>query len=87
MREKIIFQHRSFFFLILYKFLAKIGVIEFNYNHSQIYGKLRSTMIKNGKEIGFGDTAIASICIGEKLPLFTYNVKHFKDIELLELFS
>ena len=43
-------------------------------------------MIKNGIEIGFADTAIALICIGEKKQLFTYNVKHFKHIDQLELF-
>ena len=71
---------------IVKNFLSTIGIIEFNYKHSQIYRQIRAQMIKNGIEIGFADTAIASICIGEKKQLFTYNVKHFKHIDQLELF-
>lgn len=71
----------------LKQFLTKIGVIEFKDNHSQIYGKLRATLQKKGKDVGFADIAIASICIGENLPLFTFNVRHFKEIEELELYN
>lgn len=72
---------------VLKQFLEKIGVVEFNYKHSLVYGKLRATLIREGNEIGFADTAIASICIEEKLPLFTFNKKHFKDITNLELYN
>ena len=44
-------------------------------------------MIKTGKEIGFADTAIAAICIEEKIPLFTFNIKHFIEISNLELYN
>ncbi len=70
----------------LKRFLVKIGVIEFNYKHSLLYGKLRAEMIKKGEEIGFADTAIASICIEEQKPLFTFNIKHFKMIDKLEFY-
>lgn len=72
---------------VLKLFLEKIGVIAFNYKHSLRYGKLRATMIKRGTEIGFADTAIASICIEEAKPLFTFNKKHFKEIKQLELYN
>ena len=72
---------------VLKQFLEKIGVIGFNYKHSLVYGKLRATMINSGKEIGFADTAIASICIEEQMPLFTFNIKHFIDIHNLELYN
>lgn len=72
---------------ILKQFLDKIDVIAFNYKHSLRYGKLRATMIKKGIEIGFADTAIASICIEEAKPLFTFNKKHFKTIKQLELYN
>ena len=71
----------------LKKFLSMIGVISFNYTHSKIYGKLRADLNKNGIEIGYADTAIASICLGENLQLFTYNKKHFNEIDNLQLFS
>lgn len=71
----------------LKQFLVKIGVFEFNYKHSLVYGKLRTKMVKAGKEIGFADTAIASICLEEQKPLFTHNVKHFAMIDQLELYN
>ena len=72
---------------VLKQFLEKIGVLAFSYNHSLVYGKLRASMIKSGKEIGFADTAIASICIEEKIPLFTFDIRHFKEIDKLEFYN
>ena len=72
---------------VLKQFLEKIGVIGFSYEHSLVYGNIRATMIKTGKEIGFADTAIAAICIEEKIPLFTFNIKHFIEISNLELYN
>ena len=67
-------------------FLSSIKVFSYNFKHSKKYGELRSNLKNSGQEIGFSDTAIASICLVERCKLISFNLKHFKRINGLELF-
>ena len=67
-------------------FLSSIKIFSYNFKHSKKYGELRARLQNSGQEIGFPDTAIASICLVEHCKLITFNLKHFKRINGLELF-
>ena len=60
-------------------------VYDFTSKSSEIYGKLRAKLMNSGADIGFADTAIASITMEQKAILLTNNVDHFNRVETLDL--
>ena len=62
------------------KLTKTINVIPFEFNHSKIYGELRSDLQKKGEIINELDIFIATIAIEKDLPIITRNSKHFERI-------
>jgi tRNA(fMet)-specific endonuclease VapC len=50
-------------------------------------GKIYTQLKSKGQSIGTHDIFIASICIGNALPLYTRNVDHFSRIEGIQIVS
>jgi tRNA(fMet)-specific endonuclease VapC len=65
--------------------ITSLTVLPFTLEHAKEYGKIRASLVDNGLDIGFADTAIASIAIIEDLPLLTANVKHFNRVDGLKI--
>ncbi|MHA1147475.1 MAG: type II toxin-antitoxin system VapC family toxin [Promethearchaeota archaeon] len=62
-------------------------IYDFTSKSSEIYGKIRAKLMNSGLDIGFADTAIASITIEQKATLLTNNVEHFNRVENLDLIA
>lgn len=69
----------------LEELIKALTVIPFTIEHAKKYGKIRASLVDSGLDIGYPDTAIASIAIIEDIPLLTANIKHFRRIEGLEI--
>jgi tRNA(fMet)-specific endonuclease VapC len=63
--------------------LSQVNIIGVDYETSQIYGKTRADLKKNGTPIPENDIWIAAIAIQHNLTLIT-NDKHFANINLLK---
>lgn len=61
----------------LRKFLESIKILDFDYGASLTSGEIRKKLEGSGNTIDFRDIFIASICISNKIQLFTLNKKHF----------
>lgn len=78
----------------LYKYAAKekinrvliLSAIEFRKEDAELSAKLEIELEKEGKKITRFDSMIAAIAINRKFKLFTYNRKHFENVDTLELF-
>ena len=57
--------------------ITSLTVIPFALKHAEIYGEIRARLVDEGMDIGFADTAIASIALVENIPVLTANFKHF----------
>ena len=66
---------------------AYLQEIEFNSFAAEIAGEIDAHLQKTGTRIGVRDVLIASICIANKIPLFTKNTSHFSRIHGLELYE
>ncbi len=62
-----------------------LEIIDFGSQAAEIYGKLRSDLIKQGADIGFADVAIASIALENDAAVVTGNVPHFNKIHQLSV--
>lgn len=60
-------------------------IYDFTPKSSEIYGELRAKLMNAGLDIGFADTAIASITLEQQAILLTNNSEHFNRIETLDL--
>jgi len=69
----------------LNKLVSNLQVISFTREHTKEYGKIRASLVDQGTDIGFADTAIAAIAKIESLPVLTSNIKHFERIDGLKL--
>ena len=65
----------------LHALIASLTVIPFTLKHVKIYGEIRAHLVNEGMDIGFADTAIASIALVENIPLLTANFRHFDCVE------
>ena len=74
-------------FNILRKLFNSLLIYDFTSKSSEIYGEIRVKLMNSGLDIGFADTAIASITIEQKAILLTNNVEHFNRIENLDLIT
>ncbi len=66
-------------------FLAPLDVLDFGYEQSIIYGKLRADLEKNQSLIGSMDMLIASHALSLGLILVTNNEKDFKKVPKLKV--
>ncbi|ODS40762.1 hypothetical protein BEH94_01220 [Candidatus Altiarchaeales archaeon WOR_SM1_SCG] len=61
--------------------------IEFNSIAAEIAGETDAHLKKSGMQVDLRDVLIASVCIANKIPLFTKNASHFSRIRGLELYE
>lgn len=71
--------------IALQEFISPLEILDFTSSDSIIYGKIRSSLEKNGLPIGAMDLLIASIAKSNDLILVTNNVKEFSRIEDLKI--
>ena len=62
-----------------------IREIEFNSLAAEMAGEIDAHLKKTGTRIGVRDVLIASVCIVNRIPLYTKNTSHFSRITGLEL--
>ena len=61
--------------------------IEFNSIAAEIAGEIDAHLKKSGMQVDLRDVLIASVCIANKIPLFTKNTPHFTRIRGLKLYE
>ncbi len=66
-------------------FLEPLEVLDFGYNQSLVYGKLRAELEKNKNLIGSMDMLIAAHALSLNLSLVTNNERDFKKVPKLKL--
>ena len=66
-------------------FLTAISVLQFTGAVAETYGKIRSTLMAQGTDIGIADSLIASHALVEELILVTNNTRHFERVPGLRL--
>ena len=71
--------------IALQEFLFPIEVIDYDYNASITYGKIRSFLEKKGTPIGALDTLIASHALSINIPIITNNEKEFLRVPNLQV--
>ena len=71
----------------LKKLFNSLLIFDFTSKSSEIYGEIRAKLMNSGLDIGFADTAIASITIEQKATLLTNNVEHFNRLENLDFIA
>ena len=71
--------------IALEHFLLPFDIVDFDYNASIEYGKIRAFLEKNGTVIGNMDMQIAAIAKSLDITLVTNNLKEFSRIEGLKL--
>ena len=64
---------------------ASFIILEFNDEAAWHYGKIRSTLLKTGQDIGIMDTLIAAHASSQNLTLVTNNIKHFQRVQGLDI--
>ncbi len=69
----------------LLELFESLHIINFTSKTSEIYGRIRAELVTIGLDIGFADTAIASITIENSSFLLTRNINHFNHIDNLNL--
>ncbi len=62
-----------------------LPILDFTSVSAEIYGRLRANLVLTGNDIGFADTAIASISLESNSHILTNNVDHFKRIEGIQI--
>jgi tRNA(fMet)-specific endonuclease VapC len=58
---------------------------QFNDEAAWHYGKIRSTLLKIGQDIGIMDTLIAAHASSQNITLVTNNIKHFQRVPGLDI--
>lgn len=69
------------------QFLIPLVVVDFDYDASVVYGKIRATLEAQGRPIGALDTLIAAHALSLDLILVTNNVKEFSRVPNLQVES
>jgi len=69
----------------LQEFLLPIEIVDFDYNASIIYGKIRAYLEKLGTPIGAMDLLIAAHALSLGIPIVTNNEKEFLRIPGLQI--
>ncbi|MFM9945123.1 MAG: type II toxin-antitoxin system VapC family toxin [Bacteroidia bacterium] len=67
------------------KFLIPIEIVDFDFNASTEYGRIRASLEKKGQSIGPLDTLIAAHALSIAATLVTNNEKEFKRVDGLKL--
>ena len=71
----------------LERLFASLGILDFTRTSAEIYGEIRANLVLKGVDIGFADTAIASIAFETNSHVLTNNLNHFKRIDGLKVLS
>ncbi len=71
--------------LALLLFLSSIGVLDFNQDAADEYGKIRANLEKQGNIIGTMDMLIAAHAKSQGLTIVTNNTKEFMRVDGLEV--
>jgi len=66
-------------------FLMPFEIVDYDFNASVEYGKIRASLEKKGKTIGNMDMQIAAHALSLGLTLITNNTKEFERVEGLKL--
>lgn len=69
----------------LNKFITPLEILDFDYNATIEYGKVRQELEKKGMPIGPLDTLIAAHARSNKLTLVTNNEREFKRVSNLKI--
>ena len=64
--------------------MGKLSIISFDTSQSELYGKIRMELEKNGTRIGDMDILIAAAALSVKAILVTHNTRHFSKIKALK---
>lgn len=65
--------------------LSKVPIVHSNNDTAKIFGEIKSQRVKTGKNVDGADLLLASFALEKKLIFVTNNVKHFVNIENLEI--
>lgn len=66
-------------------FFEEITVLDLDHTAANHFATEKSRLTKSGKTVADFDLLIASICLSNKLPLVSNNIKHFDRIKGLKL--
>lgn len=69
----------------LERFLIPFVFLDFDYNESQVYGKMRAYLEAQGTSIGALDTLIAAQALAHNLIMVTNNVREFARVPNLRI--
>ena len=72
-------------FKVLNDLFQSMIILDFTSHSATMYGKLRAKLILQGQDIGFADTAIASIALFSNCSVLTQNFSHFNRFENLNV--
>jgi len=67
------------------EFLQLVETADFDSSCAEIFGNIKSTLLRKGKTIGDVDIQIAATAIANNAILATHNTRHFKHIDGLNL--
>ncbi len=65
--------------------ISSVSVIFFDQEAAYMYGKIRAELEKKGKIISEADMQIAAIAMANELKLITGNLRHFQNIDGLNI--
>ena len=61
--------------------VKKLSIVDFDDSQSEIYGKIRVELEKEGTPLGDMDMLIAAAAISQDAVLVTHNIRHFSRIK------
>ena len=64
---------------------ALSGVLSFDQQAAEVYGKIAAELEKQGVTIGFPDLQIAAIALSRNLAVVTHNLRHFQRVPGLQV--
>jgi tRNA(fMet)-specific endonuclease VapC len=68
-------------------FLSRFEIVDFDYGSSVEVGRVSADLKKRGDPIEIRDLFVGCICKVNNMPLVTRNLKHYKRINGLKIFS
>lgn len=78
-------ERREFNFTRLLLFLSDMNILNYDFNASEEYGKIRAELEKKGNIIGANDMLIAAHAKSQNMVLVTNNTKEFNKVKGLRV--
>ncbi len=72
---------------ILFNLFESLLILNFTSDAAVKFGEVRASLVLQGSDIGFADTANSSIALVNNCFVLTHNVKHFIRIKDLKVFE